>query len=79
MSNRTSAQKNARKLQVIAEDELGARPKLTACHDILRTSAPYNGDRTREEWLVSVFLANRERLAESARLRSAESRSNDKA
>jgi hypothetical protein len=69
VSNRTTAQKNARELQRLAEDELGARPKLTACHDVLRGHVR-DPAQSREEHLATVFLAHRELLKASAERRA---------
>lgn len=65
MSSKTIAQRNARRLQRLAEDEFGIPPKLRICHDILRDT-PRNPLLTLEEQLAAVFLAHRETLRTSA-------------
>ncbi len=72
MSTRTTAQKMARALQRLTEDEIGARPKLTTCHNIIRDAgAPIPGV-TREERVSALYLANAELLKSSASRREAE-------
>jgi len=61
----------ARALQRLAEDEIGMRPRLTVCYDVLRASVREPG-RTDEEHLARVFLANSERLRQSAYERAEE-------
>lgn len=72
MSSRTTAQKMARGLQRLAEDELGIRPKLTTCHNIIR-SAGYSPPGTpKEVHLAQVFEAYRDVLKQSAEVREAQ-------
>lgn len=65
MSNKTTAQRNARRLQRLAEDEFGIPPKLRLYHDILRDT-PRNPLFSLEEQLAAVFLEHRETLRTSA-------------
>jgi hypothetical protein len=70
VSNKTTAQRNARRLQRLAEDELGIRPKLTTCHNILRDT-PRNPLLSIEEQIAAMFLAHRDLLKASAERREA--------
>jgi hypothetical protein len=71
MSNKPWASKLARKLQRVAEDELGKRPSLMACHRIVADDL--NGVRRpgeegvkAEEFAVRLFLLRRDLLLASA-------------
>jgi hypothetical protein len=62
---RTPESRMARRLQRLAEEELGTCPRLTLCLEIVREAEPWPRV-TREELAAQLFLAHRERLAEEA-------------
>lgn len=62
MSNKSPG----KRLQKLAEDELGIRPSLQGCHNIMRDAGQKPSQLTTEEWLSTIFVENRERLKASA-------------
>ena len=62
MSNKTPH----RRLQRLAEDELGVRPKLQTCLNIMH-DATRDLTLSMEEHIAQVFLENRERLLASGK------------
>lgn len=66
MSNKTPH----RRLQRLAEDELGIRPKLQTCLNIMR-DASRDLTLSMEEHIAQVFLENRDRLKASAEKKAA--------
>ncbi len=60
-----------RRLQRLAEDELGKRPHLSTCANILRDAGPKPEPLSKEEWLSTVFVENIERLRASAEKKAA--------
>lgn len=68
MSRKTTAQKLARALQRVAEDEFGARPKLTTCHNIVRDHAHVLVG-TVEEKAARLYVDHEAQLRESAKVR----------
>lgn len=50
--------KLAKKIQRMAEDELGRRPKLTLCQRIIRTAPPRAPGTTKEEHVAALYLEN---------------------
>jgi hypothetical protein len=71
MSNKPWASKLARKLQRVAEDELGKRPSLMACHGVIhndldRVRRPGEEGVKAEEFAVRLFLLRRDLLLASA-------------
>jgi hypothetical protein len=70
MSNKTKAQRLARALQRVTFDELGIKPKLQTCHNIVR-EAREGGQRADGEGSIELraarlFEGHRERLKASA-------------
>lgn len=62
MGNKTGTTKLARRIQRVAEEETGARPKYTSCY-LLAQTAPNMPGRSLEERATQLFMANRERFA----------------
>ncbi len=69
MSSKTTTQKLARALQRLAEDELGVRPKLQGCHNIVRNDAAGAGEGPIEVRAARLFERNREWLKASGEKR----------
>ena len=70
MSNRTTTQKLARALQRLTRDDLGVKPKLQGCHNIIRDHGPLpNGSI--EEKACRLFEAHRDQLKASGEKRAA--------
>lgn len=65
-----SSKSPGRQLQRLAEDELGMRPILGHCANIM-AAAPRDPAHSREEHLARVFEANRDRLLASAKQKAA--------
>ena len=61
----------ARRLQRLAGDELGAKPHLTTCKNVLDDSER-DPTHSPEEHIAAVFLAHRDRLKVSAERREAQ-------
>ncbi len=60
-----------KRLQRLAEDELGIRPKLQTCCNIMRAAGPKPEPLSTEEWITTVFVTNLERIKASAKGRTA--------
>lgn len=65
-----------RALQRLVEEEIGMRPKLQTCHNIMRDWVRVPG-ATLEENLARAFEANRVRLEMSAKSKLASDASSD--
>ena len=55
-----------KRLQRLAEDELGIRPSLQGCQNIMRDAGPKPEPLSTEEWITTVFVENLERIKASA-------------
>jgi hypothetical protein len=71
VSTKTTAQKLARALQRVAEDEIKARPALTTCANIVREDSDREDGHVKgeslEEKACRLFEKWRDRLEDSAR------------
>lgn len=65
-----STKSPGKSLQRLAEDELGVRPSLQGCHNIMRDAGTRPAQLSREEWLSTIFITNRDRLLASAERRA---------
>lgn len=62
----------AKRLQRLVEDELGSRPQLSTCANIVRDAkASRDPTMSTEEWVASLYLANVERWKASIERREA--------
>lgn len=68
-------QTNHKRLQRLVEDEIGMRPKLQTCANIIRDAPPKSDAVSWEEWLARVWIANKAQLIASAVKRSTQQQS----
>lgn len=66
MSNKTAH----RLLQRLVEDEIGEKPALQYCHNLIQQHPRKEGEG-KEEYISRIYLDNKESLALSARHRTA--------